>query len=171
MKSAKQPTSDAPAHRRSQPVRQTRTHPPRSFDNPSCSAAARDSTNNAGPSGNQPIDVFPAITHFADAITALPKELVRHFTLLKEVDAKLFAPEDQLCKLVDATVKFPPPSPYRAIIHRAATPPGRRPRTRLMARRAQPRARSLSPCHRRMRQPPPSGLILPICPVDSCSDT
>ena len=33
-------------------------------------------------------------------MSALPKELVRHFTLLKEVDAKLYAPEEQLVKLV-----------------------------------------------------------------------
>ncbi|EQL02880.1 PHD finger domain protein [Ophiocordyceps sinensis CO18] len=114
MRSAKPSSSDAPAHRRSQPFRQTRTNPPRSSANPARSAAAsagRDSSTNAGPSGNQPIDIFPAITHFADTITALPKELVRHFTLLKEVDAKLFAPEDQLCKLVQAAAKAPLPEP------------------------------------------------------------
>lgn len=115
MKSAKPPSSDAPALRRSQPVRQTRTNPPRSSANHARSAAAgaaaRDSSANAGPSSNQPIDVFPASTHFADTITALPKELVRHFTLLKEVDAKLFAPEDQLCKLVAAAAKAPLPEP------------------------------------------------------------
>lgn len=114
MRSAKPSSSDAPAHRRSQPIRQTRTNPPRSSANPARSAAAsagRDSSTNAGPSGNQPIDIFPAITHFSDTITALPKELVRHFTLLKEVDAKLFAPEDQLCKLVQAAAKAPLPEP------------------------------------------------------------
>lgn len=35
-------------------------------------------------------------------MTALPKEVVRHFTLLKEVDAKIFGPEDQLFKLIAA---------------------------------------------------------------------
>jgi hypothetical protein len=38
----------------------------------------------------------------------LPKELVRHFTLLKEVDAKIFAPEEDLGKLVDAALNAPP---------------------------------------------------------------
>lgn len=38
-------------------------------------------------------------------MTALPKELVRHFTLLKEVDAKIFAPQEQLLKLVSAATK------------------------------------------------------------------
>ncbi|ENH61260.1 Transcriptional regulatory protein PHO23 [Fusarium oxysporum f. sp. cubense race 1] len=92
MKSAKAPATENSSHRRSQPVRQTRTNPPRSIANLGRSGGAgRDSIGGA----EQPIDIFPAITHFADAITALPKELVRHFTLLKEVDAKLFTPEDQ----------------------------------------------------------------------------
>lgn len=110
MKSAKPSPVDAPAHRRSQPVRQTRTNPPRSSANPARSGGGRDGAN-AGPLGDQPIDIFPAITHFADTITALPKELVRHFTLLKEVDAKLFAPEEQLFKLVAAAANTPLPEP------------------------------------------------------------
>ncbi|PHH86296.1 hypothetical protein CDD83_10437 [Cordyceps sp. RAO-2017] len=113
MKPVKPSSTDAPAHRRSQPVRQTRTNPPRSSANTTRSAAGngRDSSSAAGSSGNQPIDIFPAITHFADTITALPRELVRHFTLLKEVDAKLFAPEDQVFKLVAAAVNAPLPEP------------------------------------------------------------
>ncbi|KAL7958262.1 hypothetical protein V8C34DRAFT_153317 [Trichoderma compactum] len=103
MKSAKAPVVEAPSHRRSQPVRQTRTNPPRSS-----ATAARSGTRDSlgGPVGDQPIDIFPAITHFADTITALPKELVRHFTLLKEVDAKIFAPQEQLFKLVASARTF-----------------------------------------------------------------
>ncbi|KAL6881471.1 hypothetical protein J3F83DRAFT_58862 [Trichoderma novae-zelandiae] len=97
MKSAKAPAVEAPSHRRSQPVRQTRTNPPR-ISATAARSGPRDSLG--GPAGDQPIDIFPAITHFADTITALPKELVRHFTLLKEVDAKIFAPQEQLFKLV-----------------------------------------------------------------------
>lgn len=63
----------------------------------------------SAPSPNQPIEIFPAITHFADAITALPKELVRHFTLLKEVDAKIFGPEEHLGNLVEAALNAPLP--------------------------------------------------------------
>ncbi|KAF4973386.1 hypothetical protein FSARC_280 [Fusarium sarcochroum] len=103
MKSAKAPATENSSHRRSQPVRQTRTNPPRSTANMGRSGAGRDSIVGT----DQPIDIFPAITHFADAITALPKELVRHFTLLKEVDAKLFAPEEQLFRLVDAATHAP----------------------------------------------------------------
>ncbi|KAF9771179.1 hypothetical protein IL306_011191 [Fusarium sp. DS 682] len=103
MKSAKAPAAENSSHRRLQPVRQTRTNPPRSIANLGRSGAGRDLIGGA----EQPIDIFPAITHFADAITALPKELVRHFTLLKEVDAKLFTPEDQLFRLVEAATNAP----------------------------------------------------------------
>ncbi|KAI1023069.1 hypothetical protein LB503_000605 [Fusarium chuoi] len=95
MKSAKAPATENSSHRRSQPVRQTRTNPPRSIANLGRSGGAgRDSIGGA----EQPIDIFPAITHFADAITALPKELV---------DAKLFTPEDQLFRLVEAAINAP----------------------------------------------------------------
>ncbi|KAL4730270.1 hypothetical protein ACLX1H_002303 [Fusarium chlamydosporum] len=103
MKSAKAPATESSSHRRSQPVRQARTNPARSTANMSRSGPGRDSIGGA----DQPIDIFPAITHFADAITALPKELVRHFTLMKEVDAKLFTPEDQLFRLVEAATNAP----------------------------------------------------------------
>lgn len=99
--SSKPAAAEASSHRRSQPVRQARTNPPRSLANAGRSDNARN-TVNGRPLGNQPIEIFPAITHFADTISALPKELVRHFTLLKEVDAKIFAPEEQLFKLVAA---------------------------------------------------------------------
>ena len=69
-----------------------------------------------------PMDIFPAITHFADAITALPKELVRHFTLLKEVDAKIFAPEEELGKLVEAALNAPLPRPQQPERHLALGP-------------------------------------------------
>ncbi|ATY64038.1 PHD finger domain (Ing1) [Cordyceps militaris] len=113
MKSAKLAPAEASSHRRSQPVRQTRTNPPRSSIN-----AGRVGTREppaSRPVGDQPIDIFPAITHFADTMTALPKELVRHFTLLKEVDAKVFAPQEQLFKLVSAARQSSRPSPQAQI--------------------------------------------------------
>ncbi len=63
----------------------------------------------SGQGHDQPIDVFPAVTHFVDAISALPKELVKHFTLLKEVDAKVHVPEQNLFQLVDAALNSPVP--------------------------------------------------------------
>jgi hypothetical protein len=74
--------------------------------------AGRDSVPGAAAS-DQPIEIYPAITFFADAMTALPKELVRHFTLLKEVDAKIYGPEDALFQLVDAAMNTPAPDPTR----------------------------------------------------------
>lgn len=108
MKTAKMvPAESSSSNRRSQPVRQTRTNPPRSHTGPN-RLASRDSLSGAN-AVEQPIDIFPGVTHFADAITALPKELVRHFTLLKEVDAKIFAPEEALFQMIDAALETPQP--------------------------------------------------------------
>lgn len=97
--------SSATMSSRRQPARQARTNPPRS-SLLAGSIAGRDSHSH-----DQPIDIFPAITHFTDAITSLPKDLVRHFTLLKEVDAKIFQPEERLFQLVDEALKSKPPAP------------------------------------------------------------
>ncbi|KAK0706663.1 hypothetical protein B0T26DRAFT_680315 [Lasiosphaeria miniovina] len=111
MKTAKPPAADgAPSlSRRAQPVRQTRINPPRT------SSLNRGNSFQSGPAQEQPIDIFPAVTHFTDAISALPKELVRHFTLLKEVDAKIFAPEAALFQLLDAALKAPAPDAARSL--------------------------------------------------------
>jgi hypothetical protein len=42
---------------------------------------------------------FPAVTHFTDAVDALPREVMRHFTMLKEMEAKLHAPDELLGEL------------------------------------------------------------------------
>lgn len=102
------PAEPSSSSRRSQPVRQTRTNPTRANNSGLNRLAGRDSLSGATAS-EQSIDIYPGVTHFADAITALPKELVRHFTLLKEVDAKIFAPEEALFQLVDAALENPPP--------------------------------------------------------------
>lgn len=110
MKTAKLPVPEGSSgsNRRSQPVRQTRTNPPRT------TALNRNHALASGLGQEQPVEIFPAVTHFADAITALPKELVRHFTLLKEVDAKIFGPEETLFKLIDATLNAPPTDQARS---------------------------------------------------------
>jgi hypothetical protein len=108
MKTAKTLPADLSSTRRAQPLRQTRNNPPRSLVAGSRQFGSRGSLGGLeGP--EQAVEIFPAITHFADAITALPKELVRHFTLLKEVDAKIFAPEDDLGRLVEAALNAPLP--------------------------------------------------------------
>jgi hypothetical protein len=66
--------------------------------------------DSAGPRGanndSQP-GFFPAITHFTDAIDGLPKEVVRHFSMLKEVEAKLHAPDEELRRLADSIENLP----------------------------------------------------------------
>lgn len=121
MKTAKMPPPDpSSSSRRSQPVRQTRTNPPRANSGLN-RLVDRDSLSGAN-AAEQPIDIYPGVTHFADAITALPKELVRHFTLLKEVDAKVFAPEEALFQLVDAALETPPPpEPARSLNNDASS--------------------------------------------------
>jgi predicted transglutaminase-like cysteine proteinase len=104
MKTSKQVPSDFSSSRRAQPLRQTRTNPPRSSISGARPFGPRGSIS--GGLEKEDIEIFPAITHFADVITALPKELVRHFTLLKEVDAKIF---------VDAALNAPLPQRPRAV--------------------------------------------------------
>ena len=53
---------------------------------------------------------FPAITHFTNSITALPKEMIRHYTMLKEVDAKIYAPEAELGQFLAEALRSPPPA-------------------------------------------------------------
>lgn len=120
MKTAKMVSAEPSASsRRSQPVRQTRTNPPRSLSGPN-RLASRDSLSAAN-AAEQPIDIFPGVTHFADAITALPKELVRHFTLLKEVDAKIFAPEEALFQMIDAALETPQHDTARSLNNDASS--------------------------------------------------
>ncbi|OJD22590.1 hypothetical protein ACJ73_06060 [Blastomyces percursus] len=57
---------------------------------------------------NIPHGLYPAITHFTDAITALPKEFRRHASLLKEVDGKAWALEEALAKQLDAATASTP---------------------------------------------------------------
>ena len=44
----------------------------------------------------RPANIYPAVQHLADAITALPREYRRHTSLLKEVDAKAWQLEANL---------------------------------------------------------------------------
>ena len=63
---------------------------------------------------------YPALTHFTDAIIALPREFRRHNSLLKEVDAKAWALEENLLQLLHVSsesqaVPYPPnPAPIVA---------------------------------------------------------
>lgn len=52
---------------------------------------------------------FPAITHFTDGLAALPKEVMRQFTLLKESEGKAFPPEQAMGQIIDKINQLPPP--------------------------------------------------------------
>ena len=96
------------ASNRRQPVRQTRTNSARAA---TTIIPSRGSV--AGPQDNGPVTnpgFCPAITHFTDSITALPKEMVRHYTMLKEVDAKVHGPEEIVKELVNTALKSLTPS-------------------------------------------------------------
>jgi hypothetical protein len=80
---------------RRQPLRQTRMNPARSTNG----LRSRDSPDDRPKPAP---GFFPGITYFTDAITALPKEMIRHSTMLKEVDAKIYGPEEQLKKFISA---------------------------------------------------------------------
>ena len=80
-------------------------------------STARPHNYYARPFSSQPVDLttttdaepgfFPAITHFTDAADALPREVMRHFTMMKEVEAKLHASDEELSSLADQIAKVP----------------------------------------------------------------
>lgn len=106
-------TGSLPSTNRRQPIRQTRTNLLRTSVTASGALGDRVSHQgglDTGQSPNSAPGFFPAITHFTDSINALPKEIIRHFTLLKEVDAKVFGPEETLGQLVAAATNTPAPA-------------------------------------------------------------
>jgi hypothetical protein len=84
--------------------RQTRTNPTRTTKNHATALRQNSLISNPPPSlpgEPTPHGFYPAIQHFADAITALPREYRRHESLLKEVDAKAWQPEKDLQIMLD----------------------------------------------------------------------
>ncbi|KAL9020357.1 MAG: hypothetical protein Q9185_002435 [Variospora sp. 1 TL-2023] len=100
--------SSSTSNNRRQPLRQARTNPSRSTTlvGPWGSGGTR-----AAQDGGQSAEIgfFPAITHFTDAISALPKEMVRHYSMLKEVDAKICTPEDNVGQVITTALRIPVP--------------------------------------------------------------
>ena len=78
----------------------------RSF--PSYNGQAEGTTKDAAPG------FFPAIQHFTDSVDALPKEVVRHFSMLKEVEAKVHGPDEVLAQLHKTIFDLPTPSQRQA---------------------------------------------------------
>lgn len=87
--------------------RQTRTNPTRTSKTHGSTLRQNSLISNPPPSvqgGGEPHGFYPAIQHFTDAITALPRDYRRHTSLLKEVDAKAWQPEESLQVLLEQCV-------------------------------------------------------------------
>jgi hypothetical protein len=69
------------------------------------------------PASNGTPGFLPALTHFTDAVDQFPKELIRHFSMVREVEAKLYDPEHALKALLDEIAK----QPVTTIAQRRAT--------------------------------------------------
>ncbi|KAK4545858.1 hypothetical protein LTR36_002422 [Oleoguttula mirabilis] len=92
-------------------IRSNTTRPANYYARPfgSLSAApAANAIDNEAPDAVQP-GFFPALQYFSDAIMALPKEVMRQFTLMKEVEAKIHGPNEQLGEMIDALMEQPVP--------------------------------------------------------------
>jgi hypothetical protein len=64
----------------------------------------------ANAQNQQPPGFFPALQFFSDAVTALPKEVMKQFTLMKEVEAKIHGPNEKLGELIDSLMDLPVPT-------------------------------------------------------------
>lgn len=62
------------------------------------------------PASNTTPGFLPALTHFTQAVDAFPKELIKHFSMFKEVEAKLHDPEHELQHLLDNIARQPVPT-------------------------------------------------------------
>ncbi|KAI2794788.1 hypothetical protein POX_a01389 [Penicillium oxalicum] len=93
-----------------QSTRQTRTNPSRTSKTTGRSSfgLGRGQTAEVPSTTPVPHGFYPALTHFTDAITALPREFRRHNSLLKEVDAKAWALEENLLQLLQISSESQP---------------------------------------------------------------
>lgn len=56
------------------------------------------------------VNLYPGLNDMADALEALPMEIIRHFTLLKEIDAKCIVTMPELTRLIKHLFTLPVPS-------------------------------------------------------------
>ena len=50
---------------------------------------------------------LPALTHFTNSVDAFPKDIIKHFSMFKEVEAKLHDPEHMLKELLNEIAQLP----------------------------------------------------------------
>jgi len=67
------------------------------------------SHNDGAPTQWSSSSFYPGLAAFTDTIDALPLEIIRHFTLLREVDAKACGPEHQLRQYIREAFQLPKP--------------------------------------------------------------
>lgn len=106
--SAVRSTQRGPDPTRRQSVRQARTSTTRPLN-----YYARPFGSFGGPvdelQDDTPPGFFPAIQYFTDSVTALPKEVMHHFTLIKEVEAKVYGPEKMAAQMAGRILDMPAP--------------------------------------------------------------
>ncbi|OJD40399.1 phd finger domain protein [Diplodia corticola] len=103
-------SSSGPSRRQSaRQQRTTATRPANYYARPFAPRGIMGGADNASTNTAAP-GFFPAITHFTDTITALPKEVMKHFSMLKEVEAKTHQPDDELQKLAEQVSQLHAPT-------------------------------------------------------------
>ena len=99
-------TTDTNSARR-QSARQPRTSTSRPINYYARSFGQLD--NNHENQDPDPPGFFPGVQYFADSISALPREVQRHITLMKEVEAKVYGPTEALKFLTNSILNKPAP--------------------------------------------------------------
>ncbi|KAG8623839.1 hypothetical protein KVT40_008815 [Elsinoe batatas] len=85
-------------------IRTSISRPTNYYARPFGSLGGAEETQDDSPPG-----FYPAIQHFTDAVAALPKEVMRHFTLMKEVEAKIHGPTQDMVNLAKRIESLPTP--------------------------------------------------------------
>lgn len=101
-------TGSSMATSRRQPTRQARTNPSRNITNIQQARSSGLALEDDGVDAQDEAPGFcPALTHFTDSISALPKEMIRQYTGIKEADGKLWKNKDTLEQLITQAMKLP----------------------------------------------------------------
>ncbi|KAF2162914.1 hypothetical protein M409DRAFT_68870 [Zasmidium cellare ATCC 36951] len=110
------PSASAPAVRNGvQPRRTARantTRPANYYARPfgSFSTGVDHDNDAAIMADSQAAGFFSALQYFTDAITALPKEVQKQITLVKEVEAKVHGPNETMGEILDTLLEYPVPT-------------------------------------------------------------
>lgn len=98
------------ANNRRQPVRSSRTAAGRAFNYYQRASGNAANTTMEEDSAVTAPGFYPAVTHFTDGVAALPKEVMRYFTLLRETEGKAYQYEQAIGELVSQIGRLPEPA-------------------------------------------------------------